>query len=876
MMKATSEGPGWKQAAAAMLCLAVVLGFLFRDSFQADQVLFSNDAPLGLISSRAGVEASTFEGIVSGFWQDLNWIGIEMPSVLPGLSWGMFQLFGGPVANAKFHVPLSFFFLGFSAWFLFRTLGFKPAVCAIGALAAALNMNPFSHGAWGLPSRALTWGAALLAIAALHSGLKGRAWIKAALAGMCVGLGIVEGFDVGALYSLYVAAFALFLAIAIPSEAPSPASPAKRFGRGVALVAVVAISAGLFSAQALSTLIGTQIKGIAGMGQEDKTREARWDEATAWSLPKAETLRVVVPGLFGYRMDTPEGGAYWGSVGFPAYQRHSGAGEYAGILVVLVAVFGVANAFRKKGNLYTESERRIVLFWAAAAAISILFAWGRWAPFYQVIYRLPFFSTIRNPIKFMHFFHLSLLILFGYGLQLIFRHYISVAAEKTAGPIEQFKRWWARASAFEHKVAYGFGASLGASLIAFLIYSTSKGDLARHLTTVGFPEAEAAKVAAFSLGEVGTFILVFTMALAVLFLCLSGFLSGGRARWAALGLGAFVALDLGFANQPWIIYYNYKEKYVSNGVVDFLKEKTSEHRATMKIAPFSSAFLLSQQANFMQGVFSEWLQHHFQYYNIPTLDIIQMPRTPELDARYRDEFVPRNEDFYKCARLWQLSSTRYILGQKEFLGELNNRFDPLQKRFQIATNFDLTPKPGVAANGNLGLADVTWDLRPNGAFSIFEFTGALPRYHLYSQWRKAADDNSSLTNLSHYLFDATQLVLVNEPEIPASSGGTNIAGTVKIVSYSPKKIVLQTDAAAPSILLCNDRWSANWKAFVDGQPVPLLRCNFLMRGVQTPAGSHQVEMRYEQPARMLWVSFATLAAGALILAFLALDGRKAK
>src|SRR5688572_4615747 len=174
-MTKMTAGSVWKQWAAAMLCQAVVLGFLFRQSFEADKVLFSNDAPLGLISSKAGVEASKFEGIVSGFWQDLNWIGIEMPSVLPGLSWAIFQLVGAdPVSTAKFYTPISFLFLGFAAWLLFRTLGFGPVVCVIGGLAAALNMNSLSHGAWGLPSRALTWGAALLAIAALYSGLRGR------------------------------------------------------------------------------------------------------------------------------------------------------------------------------------------------------------------------------------------------------------------------------------------------------------------------------------------------------------------------------------------------------------------------------------------------------------------------------------------------------------------------------------------------------------------------------------------------------------------------------------------------------------------------------------------------------------------------------
>ena len=44
--------------------------------------------------------------------------------------------------------------------------------------------------------------------------------------------------------------------------------------------------------------------------------------------------------------------------------------------------------------------------------------------------------------------------------------------------------------------------------------------------------------------------------------------------------------------------------------------------------------------------------------------------------------------------------------------------------------------------------------------------------------------------------------------------------------------------------------------------------------VQVPAGAHKVEMRYAQPAKMLWVSFATLAVGIGLCLFLGFESRK--
>jgi len=87
-------------------------------------------------------------------------------------------------------------------------------------------------------------------------------------------------------------------------------SPVTRLLHGVARTALVAICAGLVATQVVTTLIGTQVKGVAGMSQSpgEQTKEQKlknWDWATQWSLPKRETLALVVPGLFGYRMDTP-------------------------------------------------------------------------------------------------------------------------------------------------------------------------------------------------------------------------------------------------------------------------------------------------------------------------------------------------------------------------------------------------------------------------------------------------------------------------------------------------------------------------------------------------------------------------------------------
>jgi len=59
----------------------------------------------------------------------------------------------------------------------------------------------------------------------------------------------------------------------------------------------------------------------------------------------------------------------------------------------------------------------------------------------------------------------------------------------------------------------------------------------------------------------------------------------------------------------------------------------------------------------------------------------------------------------------------------------------------------------------------------------------------------------------------------------------------------------------PSLVTFSEAYYPGWKAFLDGNPVPLYRANYDFRAVLLPAGTHRVDFKYE-PAwwkRGLWL-----------------------
>jgi hypothetical protein len=725
---------------------------------------------------------------------------------------------------------------------------------------------------------------------------------RVALAGLVLGVGVMEGADVGAIFSIL---FAVFVVV----ESLTQDGPLQlKLARGVGRTALAAMFAVFIAASTIISLVSYQIQGIAGTTQNAEPKGEHWIWATQWSLPREEALSVIIPGLFGNRMDSPrnmemfedsfEGGSYWGGVGrdprldqffghgiptnLPPGSggalRFSGTGFYIGVPVVLVAIWALLQAFRRKDSVFSPQQRKMIWFWSAVAFVSLLLSFGRFAPFYQFVYALPYFSTIRNPIKYMHLVSFAVLIVFAYGMDALGRRYMDSARTGITGWTSQLKGWWSKAPAFDRRWVLGCAVALVFSLLAWAVYDSYRESLQKYITAVQLPESYARTMAGFSISQVGWFAFTFFLSAGLFLLILSGVFSGTRAKLGGILFGVLLVLDLGRANLPWIIYWDYPVKYSTNPVIDYLRKKPYENRVSFLPSWFGylqmPSDILSTEGLLGEMYRIEWTQHHFLYYGIQSLDVIQQPRMAQDLAAFEGtfQFDPRAPKTVSLiTRRWQLTNTRYLFGAAGFLDLLNREFDPAQQRFRIVMRFDIVPKPGLAEATYP--EELTAVVNPQGKSALFEFTGALPRAKLYTQWQTSTNDQQTLQTLASPQFDPLQKVLVAQtlPEPSATNAASQ--GTVDYSSYAPKKLVFQAKADAPSVLLVNDRFDPDWKVWMDGKPAPLLRCNFIMRGVSVPAGEHTIELRFQPSIRPLYISLAAIVFGVLLVGFLAVGGR---
>jgi hypothetical protein len=245
---------------------------------------------------------------------------------------------------------------------------------------------------------------------------------------------------------------------------------------------------------------------------------------------------------------------------------------------------------------------------------------------------------------------------------------------------------------------------------------------------------------------------------------------------------------------------------------------------------------------------------------------------------YEEAFTPRGtpESVPLITRRWELTNTRYLLGAAGYLGPMNEQLDPGKHRFRIVQRFDVALKPEILQPSQpVRLEEFTVVTNNDGDLALFEFTGALPRAKLYSNWRVNTNDEANLQTLTDLDFDPAGTVLVSTPQKDLAPVSTNEnTGIVEYKTYASKHLVFAANSSAPSVLLLNDRYDPHWTVTVDGKQSELLRCNFIMRGVQVPPGKHVVEFYYGQPNPYFWATLSTIIVGMFLSVYLFIATRK--
>jgi hypothetical protein len=193
-------------------------------------------------------------------------------------------------------------------------------------------------------------------------------------------------------------------------------------------------------------------------------------------------------------------------------------------------------------------------------------------------------------------------------------------------------------------------------------------------------------------------------------------------------------------------------------------------------------------------------------------------------------------------------------------------------RIFYGTYFDQTNLPPAPKPPLLDFLGVSQISATNTAFAWQERQSFLP-LATAGQQPVFADDPDTLDKLNTADFDPRRAVY-----LPLSARGevtvTN-ASEAKVIfqQFGTQQAHLTVEAPARALVVIAQAYYHDWHAYVDGQPVPLLRANHAFQALEVPAGHHEVTLRYEDGMFHLGAAISALTLLGCLTGLLMKPGR---
>ena len=154
--------------------------------------------------------------------------------------------------------------------------------------------------------------------------------------------------------------------------------------------------------------------------------------------------------------------------------------------------------------------------------------------------------------------------------------------------------------------------------------------------------------------------------------------------------------------------------------------------------------------------------------------------------------------------------------------------------------------------------------------AVYENPRVLPRFFLVNRIERVAGMEQGLAVLRSRRFRPGEFAVVEGEPPFEDQYRTRANPAVRVILYTPRHVVLETEADHATYLVSSESYYPGWRAYLDGREQRLFLTNVAFRGLPVPAGRHQIEMQFSPAIRWRGAALsATALCGLLALAIMA-------
>ncbi len=185
-------------------------------------------------------------------------------------------------------------------------------------------------------------------------------------------------------------------------------------------------------------------------------------------------------------------------------------------------------------------------------------------------------------------------------------------------------------------------------------------------------------------------------------------------------------------------------------------------------------------------------------------------------------------------------------------------------------NIQYVISPQKIRSGNFQLL---YEGEENGIeVNIYKNRDFLPRAFIVSRVEVIEEEAQILERLKNSQFNPQESVVLEENPSLASKNAdiTNKNAEVRVVTYSPDKVVVEANLTQSGLLVLSDSYYPGWKVYIDGQEGKIYRANYCLRAVELTKGSRIVAFLYK-PLSFKVGAYISIAALLIVLGLGVLD-----
>jgi len=110
----------------------------------------------------------------------------------------------------------------------------------------------------------------------------------------------------------------------------------------------------------------------------------------------------------------------------------------------------------------------------------------------------------------------------------------------------------------------------------------------------------------------------------------------------------------------------------------------------------------------------------------------------------------------------------------------------------------------------------------------------------------ASDANEEIKGLNGINLKETAVINEKYKDLITNFKGDTITntGNIALSSYKMDNLIYNVTSSANSFAVFSELYYPDWHAYIDGKEVPVVQCNFVLRGIEIPKGDHKIAFKY--------------------------------